>query len=140
MSEDRVLLRSPELREQLLGHLIVLADAEYQRQMLLERELTSEIDDDCWDDFAVHLIYFELAFDFVYDDTNLIKNPEGAIGVFLKDDREVQLVMAVIDAIERVFTAVGIEAADREYISCPEWQGVLKTAADALKVMNGDRA
>jgi hypothetical protein len=78
MSEDRVLLRSPELREQLLGHLIVLADAEYQRQMLLERELTSEIDDDCWDDFAVHLIYFELAFDFVYDDTSLIKNPEGA--------------------------------------------------------------
>jgi hypothetical protein len=47
--------------------------------------------------------------------------------------------MAVIDAIERVFTAVGIEAADREYISCPEWQGVLQTSAAALTVMNGDR-
>lgn len=138
-SEDRVLLKSPELREQLLGHLIVLADAEYQRQILLERELSSEIDDDCWDDFAVHLIYFELAFDFVDDDTNLIQSPESMIGVFLKDDRELQLVMAVINAIERVFTAVGIEAADRGYISCPEWQNVLQTAANALAVMDGDR-
>lgn len=137
MSEDRVLLKSPELREQLLGHLIVLADAEYQHQILLERELSSEIDDDYWDDFAVHLIYFELAFDFVFDDTNLIETPEGAIGVFLKDAREVRLVITVINAIERVFTAVNIEAADRDYISCPEWQGVLETAANALAVMDG---
>lgn len=139
MSEDRVSLRDPDLREHLLDRLIVLADAEYQLQMLLEQEQLAKIDDDCWHDFAVHFIYFELVFDFVYDDTNLIKNPQGAIGVFLKDDREVHLVMAVIDAIERVFTAAGIDASDREYISCSKWQDVLQTAADALKVMNDDR-
>lgn len=136
---DRVALKSPQMREKLLENLMILADAEYQNQVWFEQEFPPSIDNDCWDDVGVHLIYFEFAFDLVYDETSLVENPEGAIGIFLNDEREVELIKAVLRAIERVFVTVGIDATDREYISCPEWKDVLKTAANALQIMNSDR-
>jgi len=144
MQADKIWLKFPELRERLLENLRDLADAEYQRQVLLiqeklsHQEIPFEIEDE-YCDFGVHFIYFELAFDFVCDDTSLVEDPKGAIGLFLKNEREAQAIAAVLSAIERVFQATGIEAADKEYINCSEWTKVLETASHALQVMNDDR-
>ena len=136
---NKVSLKSPHMREKLLENLMILADVEYQNQVWFEQEFPPSIDNDCWDDFGVRLIYFEFAFDFVYDETSLVENPEGAIGIFFKDEREVELIKAVLRAIEGVFVTVGIDATDQEYISCPEWKDVLEAASKALQVMNSDR-
>lgn len=134
---DRVTLRSPQMREKLLNILHSLADAEYQNKLWLNQELIPAVEFD-YCKFGVHFIYFDLAFNFVYDDTSLVKNPEGAIGLFLKNNNEVQMIKAVLRAIERVFETVGIDAADKEYISCPQWSNVLETALHALQTMEDD--
>ncbi len=140
---DKVWLKFPELRERLLENLRSLADAKDQRQVSLIQEnvnhlkIPSEIEEKhC--NFNVHFIYFEFAFDFVYDDTSLVENPKGAIGLFLKNEREAQAIEAVLHAIERVFQATGIGVADQEYINSPEWTNVLETVFHALQTINND--
>lgn len=140
---DKAWLKFPELRERLLENLRSLADAENQSQVSLIQEkvnhlkITFEIEEEhC--NFNVHFIYFEFAFDFVYDDTSLVENPKGAIGLFLKNEREAQAIEAVLHAIEQVFQATGIGVTDQEYINSPEWTNVLETVSHALQTINDD--
>ena len=74
----------------------------------------------------------------LYDDTLLAENPETAIGIFLKDENEVQMIKTVVVALERVFDALGTNATDEEYISSREWSEVIKAAAYALEVIKDD--
>lgn len=140
---DQVWLKVPDLREKLLENLRSLAGAEYQRQVsriqekLNRQEIQSEIEDD-YCDFGIHFIYFEFTFDFVYDDTSLVEDHKGAIDLFFKNEREAQAIAAVLHAIERVFQATGIDAANQEYINSLEWTNILETVSHALQAINDE--
>lgn len=126
LKEEKLLtLKYPQIREELLETLRSLADAEYQRSAWVNHEFPPGIEYDEFD-YAVH---------FLYDDAGLAEDPEGAIGLFVKDEQEVQLIKTVVHALERVFNALGTNATDEEYINSPEWAGVLKTASQAWQVM-----
>ena len=116
------------MREELVATLRSLADAEYQRNEWVNKAFPSGIEHDCFD-YAVH---------FIYDDTSLAKNPERTIGLFLKDEKEVEMIKAVVVALERVFDALGMEATDKEYISSREWPDVLKAASEAWQAIKDD--
>lgn len=116
------------MREELLETLRTLADAEYQRKTWLDQNFPPGTEHDCFD-YAVH---------FIYDDTSLATDPEDTIGVFLKDENEVQMIKAVVAALERVFDALGMKATDEEYISSREWSDVLKAASRAWQALKDD--
>ncbi len=126
--EDRHTLKYPEMREELIETLRSLADADYQRETWLDRNFPSGTEHDCFD-YAVH---------FIYDDTRLATDPEGSIGLFLKNQQEVQLIKAVAIALDRVFDTLGMNATDEQYINCPEWSQVLTTASRTLQAMKED--
>lgn len=126
--EDRITLKYPEMREELLHAIHSLANAEYQLKVWVNQESQPGIEYDCFD-FVVH---------FIYDDSELAEDPEGAIGLLVKNAQEVQLIKDVVRAINRFFDALGMEATDEEYISRREWPDVLETASQAWHVMKSD--
>lgn len=126
-SEDRLKFKYPEMRDELLETMRTLADVDYQRRAWVNHEFPPGVQHDEFD-YAVH---------FLYDDSTLAEDPEGAIGLFVKDQHEVQLIKAVVSALERVFDALGMEATDEQYISSPEWSEVLRTAFEAWQAMSG---
>lgn len=127
--EGKLTFKYPEMREELLHAIRSLADVEYQRKAWVKHELPPP-KYDCFD-FVIH---------FIYDDTRLAEDPEGAIGLFVKDEQEVQLIKAVVRALERVFDALGMEATDEEYISSREWSNVLEAASQAWYAMKDDKS
>lgn len=126
--EDKPTLKYPSIRDELLETLRSLADAEYQKKNWLDRNFPPGTEHDCFD-YAVH---------FIYDDTSLATDPDSDIGIFLKDENEVQMIKAVVIALDRVFETLGMNATDEEYINCPEWSEVLKTASQAWQAMKDD--
>ena len=64
-------------------------------------------------DYAVH---------FLFDDTALADAPERAVGYFLHDLEEVQVIAEVVAALDRVFDAHGTTQADSFYLQQPEWE------------------
>ncbi len=125
--EDTPTLKYPSMRDELLETLQSLADLDYQRKIWVNKEFPHE---NFYDDF-------DNTFRFI-DDMSLMTDPESAIGIFLKDENEVQMIKAVMVALDRVFEALGMKATDEEYISCPEWSEVLKTASQAWQAMKDD--
>lgn len=127
--EGKLTFKYPEMREELLHAIHSLADVEYQRKAWVKHELPPP-KYDCFD-FVIH---------FIYDDTRLAEDPEGAIGLFVKDEQEVELIKAVVRALERVFDALGMKATDEEYISSREWSDVLEAASQAWDGMKDDKS
>lgn len=125
--EDRLTLKYPNMREELLETLRSLADLEYQLKIWVNKEFPRE---NFYDDFFNTFRFIE--------DMSLLTDPESAIGIFLKDENEVQMTKAVAVALERVFDALGTEATDEEYISSREWSDVLKAASQAWQAMKDD--
>ena len=140
MTRDRDMrLSSPELRKELLEILRELLDIEHPRQFKVNNEFLLEFKDD-YSDCIVQFIYFRLGCNFLYARTSLMENPERAISIFLHNQKEVQTIKAVVQALERVFTVVGIDALTEEYLSCSEWLDVIVTVTDALWVMKRNDA
>ena len=124
-TKDSSTFKYPEMRDELLETIRTLSDAEYQRKVWVKHEFPPGVQYD----------EFDLAVHFLYDQPGLAENPEDAIGLFVKDEYEVQLIKAVIQALEQVFEVLGMNSTDEEYISSPEWAGVLKAASKAWQVM-----
>lgn len=121
------MLQYPEMRVELLNTIRSLADAEYQRKAWVNQDFPPGKYDEF--DYAVH---------FLYDHAGFAEDSEGTIGLFVKERQELEMIKAVVDALERVFQALGMEATDEEYISCPEWLDVLNAAQRAWQVMKID--
>ncbi|MGL5059378.1 MAG: SCO4402 family protein [Microcoleus sp.] len=119
------MVKYPKMREELLETLRSLADREYQDKVWLDGDYPPGIECDSFDE-AVH---------FLYDDTVLSENPDGAIGVIIEDEKEARLMSAVCQAIDLVFEVLGTGVSDEEYIKSAEWTGVVEAALKALQVM-----
>ncbi|NJO17541.1 MAG: hypothetical protein HC877_17930 [Thioploca sp.] len=122
------MIRFPHLRQELIETLQTLADSEYQQQAWVERNVPKGMEDS-----------FDIAIHFLYDDTHLADNPEITVGLILEKSEEVPLIKALIEALDHVFEALGLEATDEEYINCPQWEQVLRTAKVALLVINKNK-
>ncbi len=119
-----------DLRVRLVATLSSLADPEYQRRVWIEghREPGNE---DCFDE-DVH---------FLFDDTCLADDPDGALGVFLRTADEVQLLRDVVEAVDDAIEAVGRGASDAEYVVSQQWARVVAASSAALLVLrNSDQA
>lgn len=119
------MIRFPHLRPELIDTLQTLADPEYQQQAWVEQNVPPGIEDS-----------FDIAIHFLYDDTHLADNPEATVGLILEKSEEVFLIKGLIKALDQVFETLGLEATDEEYINCPQWEQVLRTAKAALSVIN----
>jgi hypothetical protein len=123
------MVKYPKMREELLETLRTLADREYQNKVWLERDYSLGIEYDSFDE-VVH---------FLYDDTVLAENPNAAIGLIIKNEKEVCLIQAVCRAIDKVFEALGLDKSDQEYINSDEWETVVSAASCALDVMENQK-
>jgi len=113
----------PEMRNELLEHLQALSDAKYQRIAWVAHALTRGQYDE-----------FGLAVHFLYDDTDLFRDPDLEIGVILKDKKESDSIRRLLIEIEVLFECYGLTLSDEEYISKPEWKNVISRAQEACLV------
>ena len=116
-------LEFPGMRTELIEHLQALSDAKYQRIAWVEHSLGEGKYDEF--DYAVH---------FIYDDTNLSKNPELYIGSILIDKNESDSIKQLVKEIDIIFERYGLTLTDEEYISKPEWNNVILKAKEACLV------
>ncbi len=119
------MVRYPQMRNELLETLRVLAERDYQQRAWVEHCYPASIQYDSFDE-AVH---------FLYDDTLLAKNPNAAIGQILKNSEEAHSIEAVYNALDRVFDDLGRSQADEAYINAAQWETVIAAASSALQVM-----
>lgn len=113
------------MRAELLSYLEGLSDPAYQRSCWVEGICPDGVKHDEFD-YAIH---------FLFDDTELGSAPESCIGVFLVDQKEADCIRKVCNAINDLFKRNGTELNDADYITRPEWEQVISTARDALRVM-----
>lgn len=122
MSEN--IFKYPFLRRELLMCMQALADKEYQCAAWINRNFPPGIE---WDSLSV-------AVDFLFNDSGLSDDPEGAIGLFLLED-ELEGVVEMIKKLELIFDKYGDFCSDLEYISVPEWSDVVESAEALLVVI-----
>jgi hypothetical protein len=118
-------VRFPQMRQELIGNLQALSDPDYQQRIWVEARSQGTIEHDEFD-YTIH---------FLYDDTELASNPRNAIGTILVDEVEVRKVADLIKALDFVFDKYGMRLADAQYITLPEWSGVVAAARAALKII-----
>lgn len=121
-------VKSPEMREELVGHLRELSDIDYQRRVWVNGISEGSIQHDEFD-YAVH---------FLFDDTHLAGDPISTVGWILRSPDEVDLIKALEEAIEAIFKKYGTRLSDAQYISLAEWEMVIDCAKKALLVIAGD--
>ncbi len=77
----------------------------------------------------------EYAIHFLFDDTCLWHEPRGAVGYFLNDEEEVDIVSRVVAALDELLNVHGTQRTDDFYLKQPEWQTVASTSAEAYELL-----
>ena len=120
-------LKYPGMRAELIEHLQALSDAKYQRIAWVEHSLEGGKYDE-----------FNLAVQFIYDDTNLSENPDLDIGTILLNKNESDSIRQLVKEIDTIFDCYGLTLKDDEYISKSEWKNVIIKAKEACLVFGVD--
>lgn len=115
-------LHSSEMREELVDYIKVLSDRQYQEKFWVRQERTVDIQHDELD-YAIH---------FLFDDTDLARDPNSTIGFLLKGASEVEVISSLIFIIDDVFNKYGTGLTDEQYMATPEWVDVICAAKMAL--------
>ena len=119
-------MKFPRMRGQLRSVLESLSNRSYQEAAWVRKEFPPGIEYDNLD-LAVH---------FFFDDTELSRETSSAIGLFLYDEKEANAVRAVVQALDLLFERYGTALDDSDYIHKPEWEAVLRSATEALSVLD----
>ena len=120
-------LKHLEKRSELLHTLEELSDPEYQRLNWVEGRSGNP-----W-------VSFDEIVHFFFDDTDLGDDAGTEIGFTLLDEAEANVVSAVTSALDSLLKLRGTKLTDAQYITSPEWQGIVDRArhAAALIRVNG---
>ncbi len=118
-------VKYPGMREELEEHLRALADPEYQQRVWVDGEVDGAVQHDEFD-YAVH---------FLYDDTQLARDPNSTIGWILKNASEAEHISVLAQSLEVIFVRYGTELSDAEYINLSEWHAVVHAARAALAAL-----
>ena len=113
------------MREELIHNLKALSDRNYQESAWVREEFSEGIEYD----------NFDLAINFLFDDTCLADNPKDLIGYCLINKQEAELVCSVTKSIDKLLSELGNDLSDSEYISSPLWEDVIQSARQAYKVV-----
>lgn len=73
---------------------------------------------------------------FLFDDTIFADDPEGCIGLCLRNREEADAVMLIIASINSLTAKYGRSLPDSAYTSTPEWSAVLDAATAGLAVLS----
>lgn len=125
---EKIDLKYPSMREELISYLGELSDKEYQIRNWLPENSEDGIPKSSLD-YSVH---------FLFDDTNLSLDPKKCIGFFLYNENEANVISKLIRAIDVLFKVYGDKLTDKEYICTPEWLEVMHAAATALVHLKGE--
>ena len=116
-------MEQPHVRDNIRFFLSCLSDYNYQK-----KHWTIQTEDESV--VTLHDIVH-----FLFDDTILHDNPDGCIGVCLKNLSEADAIRAVTSAIVELTDHHGKGQSDAYYISTPEWQTVASSAKAALQLI-----
>ncbi len=119
------MVKYPYMRQELINIMQTLSDKDYQRRAWVNQIFLPPTKYD----------NFDYAVSFLYDDACLADAVDNAIGSILVNEHEAVIITHVIQALEGVFAALGMDATDTEYIECPEWVQVIHAATDARRVL-----
>lgn len=117
-------VRFPQMRNEIVQAVKALADRDYQWSVWVRRELPPGR----YDEFT-HRIHI------LYDDTQVLEDPDNAVGVYLRNTEEADVMRTLGSAIDSLFDDLGTELSDEEYLRAPGWTAVVDAATDALKVL-----
>lgn len=111
-------IKYPDMRMNLIAYIESLSDLEYQRQYWGKADPKNP---DFYDDFdeSIH---------FLYDSTDIATDPKSWLGLVLRNDKEVTLVSALTESIEKLFQEHGLDLADEKYMETKEWTLILNNA------------
>lgn len=113
-----------EMRSELIDLLHALSDSDYQRNCWVLGDCPPGVIDN-----------FDLAVQFLFDDTQLAQKPELWVGEILKSNIEADAMRNLGDAINGILNVYGTDKSDAEYINTREWSDVIKLASEALKII-----
>ncbi|MFC5290560.1 barstar family protein [Actinokineospora guangxiensis] len=115
-------VRFVEMRAEIISAVHALADVEYQQRVWVRREYPHE---NVYDDFGtnVHILC---------DDTSVLENPFGAVGVFLRSAEEAEALLPLRTAMDGLLDQLGGQLEDIQYIESPLWPPVVAAAKTAL--------
>jgi hypothetical protein len=117
-------IRFPDMRNEIVRAVKALADPEYQWSAWVRRELPPGR----YDEFT-HRIHI------LYDDTQVLEDPECAVGVYLRSVEEANVMRKLASAIDTLFDDLGTELSDEQYLRAPGWAAVVDAAKEALGVL-----
>ena len=126
MDEPKLaVLKYPSMRWELIDYLQGLSDKEHQYHAWVNNERPGGGHDEL--NYAIH---------FLYDDTDLARDPLSTVGWILKNNEEVSLISNLIRKLDLVFNKYGLELTDKEYIEKIEWEDVIRAAKAAKDYLN----
>ncbi|MGC5288022.1 SCO4402 family protein [Micromonospora sp. DT231] len=117
-------IRFPEMRHEIVRAVQALADPVYQWSAWVRRELPPGE----YDEFThrVHILY---------DDTQVLEDPDAAIGAYLRSPEEADAMRHLARAIDSLFEELGTELSDEEYLQAPGWAAIVDAAGVALATL-----
>ena len=117
-------VKFPWFREELIRNLKDLSDKVYQQRVWVDKIYPH---DNFYDDFTQQVNFL--------GDAGFFYNPKDTVGDIVKNEKELNAVMEVVYAIDKIFNQYGKELSDKEYISLPEWQEVIEKAKIAKEIV-----
>ena len=117
-------LKHPDMRILLLDSLLDLGDKSYQ--------LKNWVDNNYVYSFWGNLV---MPIEVLFDDLSLHEVPEDQINYTVYNQDELEVVMPVIKALEKVMDEIGRKQPDDNYINSPLWDEVIKTAQHAFNFL-----
>ncbi|MEV4096180.1 SCO4402 family protein [Streptosporangium saharense] len=119
-------IRFLSMRDEIISSVNTLANREYQQNVWVERKYPHP---GYYDDFSMNI-------HILYDDTNVLEDPEGAIGTYLTSHDEAEALANLHEALEALFTELGTELTDIEYINSAYWEAVVEAAFSASQTLS----
>lgn len=115
----------PELRSELQYALAALADEEYQSKVWVEGGVPK----------APYAYDFDMACHAILDDTDVTRNPRSLLGTVLRNDRELESLVALADALAAVIRDIGANGTIQAARLSPGWRVVVNRAAESSRLI-----
>ena len=118
-------IKYPSMRGELLHNLKKLSDDSYQSRVWVKNIYPENVEFD----------NFDLVVHFIFDDTSLGDDPASMLGVVLYNENEVELMSALVKALDILFEKYGTVLSDEDYMEKPEWARIVQSAQKAYSTM-----
>lgn len=115
-------VRFPEMRLQIKAAVDELADPGRQQRVWLSDVPAARFGD------VIHWLYD--------DSPGLFEDPHKTVGVYLVSDQEAAVIASLFRSLEAMFSKMGLDRSDAEYMESDHWPQVVRSAAAAKEVMD----